>query len=70
MPSTGRAVAEYVINERAINSASGDGKITSIIGAVIGKPMRFVDESPDEALARCVREGFTPSCRQEGDRAA
>ena len=28
-----------------------------IIGAAIGKPVRFVDESPDEARARRVREG-------------
>ncbi len=32
-----------------------------IIGAVIGKPVRFVDESPDEARARRVREGVPPA---------
>jgi len=32
-----------------------------IIGSVIGKPVRFVDESPDEARARRVREGIPPS---------
>ena len=32
-----------------------------IISAVIGKPVRFVDESPDEARARRVREGVPPS---------
>ena len=32
-----------------------------IIGAVIGKPVRFVDESPDEARARRVREGLPPA---------
>jgi uncharacterized protein YbjT (DUF2867 family) len=32
-----------------------------IIGAAIGKPLRFVDESPDEARARRVREGLPPA---------
>ena len=32
-----------------------------IIGAVIGKPVRFVDESPDEARARRVRERVPPA---------
>jgi len=32
-----------------------------IIGAAIGKPVRFVDESPDEARARRVREGIPPA---------
>ena len=32
-----------------------------IIGAVIGKPVRFVDESPDEARTRRVREGLPPA---------
>ena len=32
-----------------------------IIGGVIGKPVRFVDESPDEARARRVREGLPPA---------
>ena len=32
-----------------------------IISSVIGKPVRFVDESPDEARARRVREGIPPS---------
>jgi uncharacterized protein YbjT (DUF2867 family) len=31
-----------------------------IIGAVIGKKVRFVDESPEEARARRVREGVRP----------
>ena len=33
----------------------------AIISGVIGKPVRFVDESPDEARARRVREGIPPS---------
>ena len=32
-----------------------------IIGAVIGKKLRFVDESPDAARARRVREGVPPA---------
>ena len=32
-----------------------------IIGAAIGKPLRFVDESPEEARARRVREGMPPA---------
>jgi uncharacterized protein YbjT (DUF2867 family) len=32
-----------------------------IISVVIGKPVRFVDESPEEARARRVREGIPPS---------
>ena len=32
-----------------------------IIGAVIGKKLRFVDESPEQARARRVREGVPPA---------
>jgi uncharacterized protein YbjT (DUF2867 family) len=32
-----------------------------IIGAEIGKPLRFVDESPQQARARRVREGLPPA---------
>lgn len=32
-----------------------------IIGTVIGKQLRFVDESPEEAQARRIREGVPPS---------
>ena len=32
-----------------------------IIGGVIGKKLRFVDESPEEARARRVREGVPPA---------
>lgn len=34
---------------------------TWIIGATIGKRLRFVDESPEEARARRVREGVPPA---------
>jgi uncharacterized protein YbjT (DUF2867 family) len=32
-----------------------------IIGAVIGKPLRFVDETPEQARARRIREGVPPA---------
>jgi uncharacterized protein YbjT (DUF2867 family) len=32
-----------------------------IISAVIGKPVRFVDETPDESRTRRVREGVPPA---------
>ena len=32
-----------------------------IIGAAIGKRLRFIDESPDEARARRIREGLPPA---------
>src|SRR4029077_16859529 len=34
---------------------------SEIIGAVIGKKLRFVDETPEEARARRVREGVPPA---------
>ena len=34
---------------------------TEIIGKTIGKQLRFTDESPDEARARRVREGYPPA---------
>ena len=94
------AQAQYVINDGAIYSPSGDGKIpyiaakdvaavafvtltqpghagqkhvltgseamsyrqaAEIIGGVIGKTVRFVDESPEQARARRVREGVPPA---------
>ena len=32
-----------------------------IIGAVIGRKLRFVDESPEDARARRIREGVPPA---------
>jgi uncharacterized protein YbjT (DUF2867 family) len=94
------AQAQYVINEGAIYSPSGDGKIpyidardiaavafvtltqpghsgkkyvltgseamsyrqaAALIGAAIGKTVRFVDESPEDARARRIREGVPPA---------
>ena len=34
---------------------------SEIIGTVIGKKLRFVDELPEEAQARRIREGVPPS---------
>jgi hypothetical protein len=34
---------------------------SEIIGAAIGKKLRFVDESPEQARARRIREGVPPS---------
>jgi len=94
------AQASYVINDGAIYSPSGDGKIpyvdprdvaavafvtltqpghlgkiyvvtgseaisyrqaSEIIGNVIGKKLRFVDETPEQARARRIREGVPPA---------
>jgi uncharacterized protein YbjT (DUF2867 family) len=94
------AQAGYVINDGALYSPSGDGRIpyvdardvaavafatltqsghlgktyvitgreaisyreaAEIIGAEIGKKLRFVDESPEQARARRVREGVPPA---------
>jgi len=40
-----------------VGLVSRDPGSEEIIGAVIGKKLRFVDESPQEARARRVREG-------------
>jgi len=95
------AQSDYVVNDGAIYSPSGDGKIpyvdardvaavaavilaapehhrsktyvltgseaisyrqaAGIISQVIGKPVRFVDESSDQAQARRIREGIPPA---------
>ena len=94
------AQLDYIVNDRTVYSASGDGKIpyvdlhdvaavafvaltqpghegktyvvtggealsyrqaAEIIGAAIGEPLRFVDETQDEARARRVREGLPPA---------
>jgi predicted NUDIX family NTP pyrophosphohydrolase len=33
---------------------------TEIISKTIGKPLRFIDESPEDARARRTREGYSP----------
>jgi uncharacterized protein YbjT (DUF2867 family) len=94
------AQARYVINDGAIYSPSGDGKIpyvdprdvaavafvtltrpghlnklyvvtgseaisyrqaAEIIGKVIGKQLKFVDETPEQAKERRIREGVPPA---------
>jgi uncharacterized protein YbjT (DUF2867 family) len=94
------AQREYIVNEGAVYSASGDGKIpyvdlrdvatvafvtltqpghlgktyvvtgseailyreaAEIISAEIGKQLRFIDETQDEARARRIREGLPPA---------
>ena len=91
---------DYIVNEGAVYSASGDGKIpyvdlrdvaavafvtltqpghvgktyvvtgaealsyreaSQLIAAEIGKELRFVDETQDEARARRTREGLPPA---------
>ena len=37
------------------------GQAAEIIASVIDKPVRFVDESPEQARARRVREGVPPA---------
>ena len=34
---------------------------TEIISKTIGKPLRFIDESPEDARARRTREGYPPA---------
>ena len=94
------AQADYIVNDGAVYSASGDGRIpyvdlrdvaavafvtltqpghlgktyvvtgseaisyrdaAEIISAEIGKPLRFIDETQDEARARRFREGLPPA---------
>src|SRR4030095_1070046 len=49
---------KYVITG---SEALSYGDATEIIGKTIGKQLRFVDESPDQARARRVREGYPPA---------
>jgi hypothetical protein len=58
------AQAEYIIKDGAIYSPSGDGKMPYVDArdvAAIGKKLRFVDESPEQAQARRIREGVPPT---------
>ena len=43
------------------SEATSYRQAAEIIGSVIGKKLRFVDESPEEARARRVREGVPPA---------
>ena len=48
----------YVITGR---EALSYRQATEIISNTIGKPLRFIDESPDDARARRQREGYPPA---------
>ena len=51
-------VGKYVLTG---SEAMSYRQAAEIIGGVIGKTVRFVDESPDQARARRVREGLPPA---------
>ena len=54
----GHAGKKYVLTG---SEAISYRQAAEIIGAVIGKKLRFVDESPEDARARRVREGVPPA---------
>ena len=61
LTTPGHAGKKYVLTgSEAISYRQAAG----IISEVIGKPVRFVDESPDEARARRIREGLSPAVTQ------
>jgi len=58
LTTPGHLGKKYVVTGR---EAMSYRQAAEIIGAIIGKPVRFVDESQDEARARGVREGMPPA---------
>jgi uncharacterized protein YbjT (DUF2867 family) len=54
----GHAGKKYVLTG---SEAISYRQAPEIIGSVIGKKVRFVDESPEDALARRTREGVPPA---------
>jgi len=58
LTTPGHLRKKYVVTGR---EAMSYRQAAEIIGAIIGKPVRFVDESQDEARARRVREGMPPA---------
>jgi len=58
LTTAGHAGKKYVLTG---SEAISYRQAANIIGAVIGKPVRFVDESPDDARARRLREGLPPA---------
>ena len=54
----GHAGKVYVVTG---SEAMSYRQAAAIIGDVIGKPVRFVDETPEQARARRVREGVPPA---------
>jgi uncharacterized protein YbjT (DUF2867 family) len=53
----GHAAKKYVITG---GEALSYQQVTDILGAAIGKPLRFIDEPPEEARARLLRAGQSP----------
>ena len=58
LTTPGHAGKKYVLTG---SEAISYRQAAEIISGVIGKPVRFVDESPDEARARRIREGLPPA---------
>jgi uncharacterized protein YbjT (DUF2867 family) len=58
LTTPGHAGKTYVLTG---SEAMSYRQAAEIIAAVIGKPVRFVDESPEQARARRVREGVPPA---------
>jgi len=58
LTQAGHAGKKYVLTG---SEAMSYRQAAEIIGAAIGKPVRFVDELPEEARARRVREGMPPA---------
>jgi len=58
LSTPGHAGKKYVLTG---SEAISYRQAAEIIGSVIGKPVHLVDESPDEARARRVREGLPPA---------
>ena len=58
LTTPGHAGNKYVLTG---SEAISYRQAAEIIGKVIGKPVRFVDESQEEARARRVREGLPPA---------
>ena len=58
LTTPGHAGKKYVLTG---SEAISYRQAAEIIGKVIGKPVRFVDESQEEARARRVREGLPPA---------
>jgi uncharacterized protein YbjT (DUF2867 family) len=58
LSTPGHAGKKYVLTG---SEAMSYRQASEIIAAVIGKPVRFVDESPEQARARRVREGVPPA---------
>jgi uncharacterized protein YbjT (DUF2867 family) len=58
LTSLGHVGKKYVLTG---SEAMSYRQASQIIAEVIGKPVRFVDESPEQARARRIREGVPPA---------